>query len=76
MAPSWHEQLVQVLDKSLRYPDYYTKPFHAYNDGNLCWEAAFQVSISFKAYPEGIHGGGMLKAVCQGFSLKESGDWD
>lgn len=25
------------------FPDYYTQPFHAYSDGNLCWEAALQV---------------------------------
>ena len=26
------------------YPDYYTKPFHAYDEGNLCWTAAFEAA--------------------------------
>lgn len=43
LVPSWDKQLDQVLNKSLTYPSYYTKPFHAYESGNLCWEAAFQV---------------------------------
>jgi len=25
-------------------PDYYLKPFHSYKEGNLCWEAAIEVS--------------------------------
>lgn len=25
-------------------PDYYVKPFHAYKEGNLCWDAAMEVS--------------------------------
>lgn len=28
------------------YPDYYTKPFHAYSQGNLCWEAALEVTMA------------------------------
>jgi len=24
------------------YPDYYKRPFHAYKNGNLCWQAAFE----------------------------------
>ena len=43
MVPHWDEVLAAVQDKSLVYPEYYTQPFHAYTDGNLCWEAAFQV---------------------------------
>jgi hypothetical protein len=23
---------------NLQYPSYYTVPFHAYDDGNLCWQ--------------------------------------
>ena len=29
-------------DKSLQYPVYYLKPFHAYTNGNLDWTAAFE----------------------------------
>ncbi|KAL2651907.1 hypothetical protein R1flu_020035 [Riccia fluitans] len=31
------------------YPDYYTKPFHAYENGNLSWEAAFDVEPATRA---------------------------
>jgi ubiquinone/menaquinone biosynthesis C-methylase UbiE len=27
-------------------PSYYQKPFHAYSDGNLCWEAAWEAEIA------------------------------
>lgn len=33
-----------VTNDALQYPDYYLQPFHAYDEGNLCWEAAFEVS--------------------------------
>jgi len=29
--------------KSIIYPEYYEKPFHAYDEGNLCWQAAMEV---------------------------------
>lgn len=32
----------EINDKNIIYPDYYQKPFHAYRDGNLCWQAAFE----------------------------------
>ena len=31
------------------YPDYYLKPFHAYEDGNLAWEAAFEQELAGRA---------------------------
>ena len=39
----WDAELAEVRDEVLQYPDYYTQPFHAYAQGNLCWEAALQV---------------------------------
>ncbi|ERT05233.1 methyltransferase domain protein [Lyngbya aestuarii BL J] len=32
----------EINDKNIIYPDYYHKPFHAYDAGNLCWKAAFE----------------------------------
>jgi len=32
-----------VLDRQLIYPEYYMKPFHAYDDGNLSWQCAVEV---------------------------------
>jgi len=29
-------------DKNMKYPDYYLKPFHGYNEGNMLWRAAYE----------------------------------
>jgi ubiquinone/menaquinone biosynthesis C-methylase UbiE len=34
--------LDEVTNKNIAYPDYYQVPFHAYDQGNLCWQAAFE----------------------------------
>lgn len=34
--------LEQIANPSITYPDYYQVPFHAYDEGNLCWQAAFE----------------------------------
>ena len=31
-----------IVNSEINYPDYYRVPFHAYDAGNLCWEAAFE----------------------------------
>jgi len=36
------ERLEQITNQSITYPDYYQVPFHAYDQGNLCWLAAFE----------------------------------
>ena len=36
------ELLDSLTNKDLVYPDYYQVPFHAYDEGNLCWQAAFE----------------------------------
>ena len=38
--------LVRRLETPQRYPTYYRRPFHAYERGNLCWEAAFEVEAA------------------------------
>ena len=30
-------------------PDYYMQPFHAYEEGNLCWDAAWEGEIASRA---------------------------
>ncbi|CAL8463717.1 g3251 [Coccomyxa elongata] len=45
----WLAELRAVQDPHLVFPDYYTQPFHAYRDGNLCWEAALQVNAAAKS---------------------------
>ncbi|MFW6296238.1 MAG: class I SAM-dependent methyltransferase [Halothece sp.] len=39
----WETELSQVEDPNLSYPDYYVCSFHAYEKGNLDWEAALEV---------------------------------
>ncbi len=41
--------LVEITDKNITYPDYYQVPFHAYDRGNLCWEAAFEATSATHA---------------------------
>ena len=36
--------LESLTNKNLVYPDYYQVPFHAYDEGNLCWQAAFEAA--------------------------------
>jgi ubiquinone/menaquinone biosynthesis C-methylase UbiE len=35
-------QLEAIANPQVTYPDYYQVPFHAYDQGNLCWDAAFE----------------------------------
>ena len=42
-AADWEAELASIRDPNLQLPAYYTQPFHAYPEGNLCWEAALQV---------------------------------
>ncbi|CAG9463383.1 unnamed protein product [Pedinophyceae sp. YPF-701] len=44
------------------YPEYYKKPFHAYDAGNLCWDAAFEVvpatmSMALRVWPDEVKSG-------------------
>ncbi|MGL5794275.1 MAG: class I SAM-dependent methyltransferase, partial [Waterburya sp.] len=36
--------LDSLTNQNLVYPDYYQVPFHAYDEGNLCWQAAFEAA--------------------------------
>jgi len=36
--------LSQVSNPAVTYPDYYRVPFHAYDHGNLCWQAAYEAA--------------------------------
>lgn len=46
----------QKINKSkLIYPEYYQKPFHAYDSGNLCWQAAMEVECAALTVHSGIY---------------------
>lgn len=41
-ASGIQQQVARLTNPTVRYPDYYQVPFHAYEQGNLCWQAAFE----------------------------------
>ncbi|KAF8061941.1 menG [Scenedesmus sp. PABB004] len=46
-VPDWPARLAAATDPAAgAYPAYYTQPFHAYKQGNLCWEAAQEFALS------------------------------
>ncbi len=64
---NWDPELAQVQNPQLIYPDYYVCSFHAYETGNLSWEAASEVEVAAiavhaKIWPEaGIDGDAKLR---------------
>lgn len=46
---NWDADFAAVHNPSLTYPEYYLKPFHAYDQGNLSWEAASEVEVAAHA---------------------------
>ncbi|MDY6938280.1 MAG: class I SAM-dependent methyltransferase [Cyanobacteriota bacterium] len=46
-----------IANPEITYPDYYRVPFHAYDEGNLCWKAAFEAesatqSMALRVWPQ------------------------
>ncbi|MBW4648378.1 MAG: class I SAM-dependent methyltransferase [Kastovskya adunca ATA6-11-RM4] len=50
----WDSQLQLVENPQLVYPDYYVRSFHAYEKGNLSWDAALEVEVAAHAVHAGI----------------------
>lgn len=51
------EHLAEVTNPAVTYPDYYQVPFHAYDEGNLCWQAAFETepatyAMALRVWPQ------------------------
>jgi ubiquinone/menaquinone biosynthesis C-methylase UbiE len=59
---NWDAELAQVKDAQLSYPEYYLRSFHAYEQGNLSWEAALEVEVAAYA----VHAGIWKEAGAQG----------
>ncbi len=63
----WDSELVEVEDPQLTYPEYYLRSFHAYEKGNLSWDAALEVefaayAVHAKIWPDaGVNGDAMLR---------------
>ncbi len=45
-ARDWSTEFDQVNQPDLHYPEYYLRPFHAYEAGNLGWEPATEVEVA------------------------------
>jgi SAM-dependent methyltransferase len=45
-ARDWSAEFAAVNNPDLNYPDYYLKPFHAYDEGNLGWLPAVEVEVA------------------------------
>jgi hypothetical protein len=66
---NWEPHLASVQNPQLVYPDYYCRSFHAYDSGNLDWEAALEVEVAART----VHAGIWSDAGAQGDSkLRES----
>lgn len=48
-ASNLQAQMSAIANPTIRYPDYYQVPFHAYEQGNLCWQAAFEAESATHA---------------------------
>ena len=44
-------ELPEAEQEGVAVPDYYREPFHAYESGNLCWEAALEGEIASRESP-------------------------
>jgi ubiquinone/menaquinone biosynthesis C-methylase UbiE len=56
-AIDWQGRWKALADDTLEYPANYRASFHGYDDGHLCWEAAFEFEVASNAvhsslYPE------------------------
>lgn len=66
-ASDWATELAQLQQADLAYPNYYLTSFHAYEQGNLSWEAAMEVEVAAHAvhariWPDaGAQGDAMLR---------------
>jgi ubiquinone/menaquinone biosynthesis C-methylase UbiE len=57
----WDSELAEVQNTQLTYPDYYLRSFHAYDKGNLSWDAALEVEVAAYAVHAGIWPGAGAK---------------
>jgi ubiquinone/menaquinone biosynthesis C-methylase UbiE len=61
----WEAELAQVQNLALTYPDYYLRPFHAYQEGNLGWQPAMEVEVAAHAVHARIWQGAGAKGDAQ-----------
>ena len=54
LARNWDAELLSVQNPDLVYPKYYLTSFHAYEKGNMSWEAATEVEVAARAVHAGV----------------------
>jgi ubiquinone/menaquinone biosynthesis C-methylase UbiE len=45
-ARNWETDLAKIQNPQVSYPEYYQRAFHAYEKGDLCWEAALEAEVA------------------------------
>jgi SAM-dependent methyltransferase len=60
----------ELNDPTIVYPDYYTKPFHAYSEGNLGWLPAFEcepatMSMGLRVWKDEVKAGTLKSGAAQ-----------
>ncbi len=61
----WDSELAQIQNPQLTYPEYYLRQFHAYEQGNLSWDAALEVEVAAYTVHSGIWPGAGAKGDAQ-----------
>jgi ubiquinone/menaquinone biosynthesis C-methylase UbiE len=54
LSRNWEAELLSVQNPDLVYPKYYLTSFHAYEQGNMSWEAATEVEVAARTVHAGI----------------------
>ncbi|WP_445243977.1 class I SAM-dependent methyltransferase [Microcoleus sp. OTE_8_concoct_300] len=54
LSRNWDAELLSVQNPDLVYPKYYLTSFHAYEQGNMSWEAATEVEVAARTVHAGI----------------------
>lgn len=53
-ARDWTQDFTQVQNPQITYPDYYLTSFHGYDEGDLSWQAAFELEVAARTVHAGI----------------------
>ena len=54
LSRNWEAELLSVQNPDLVYPKYYLTSFHAYEQGNMSWEAATEFEVAARTVHAGI----------------------
>lgn len=49
LSRDWSEELHHIENPDIEYPEYYFREFHAYEAGNMSWEAAAEAEVAARS---------------------------